>query len=246
MMLTESAENKLAEEKVHPWRRCPKGKHFVKEHVVHVPPNKKHPQGGKAKVHEHCADNPSHKDELSFSEIKYIDEKYFKTVSDLPASNVLKEFSHADSYDHHIGGWVKYWNDIFKLEDPLNPNVVKALIATEFSFRLDPPRVDSARGLMQIVSLTRHILGDIKGELKDFLVRLSEDQLLDPSANICAGVRWLFRKKVTASSFLERTATWEETIIEYKGYWDEVGSGIDPEPMQKYRLYFKRLEENGV
>jgi len=43
-----------------------------------------------------------------------------------------------------------------------------------------------------------------------------------------------------------QTATWEETIIEYKGYWDQVNSGKDPEPMRKFRIYFKRLEKNDL
>jgi len=86
----------MVEEKVHPWRRCSKGKHFVKAHTAYIPPSKKHPNGIEEKVHAHCADNFSHKDELSFSEIEYIDKKYFKTVSNLPASNVLVEFSNSN------------------------------------------------------------------------------------------------------------------------------------------------------
>ena len=35
--------------------------------------------------------------------------------------------------------------------------------------------------------------------------------------SICAGIRWLFRKKAIASELLKRTATWEEAIAEFKG-----------------------------
>lgn len=31
--------------KAHPWRRCPIGQHFVKEHITHIKPNEKHLQG---------------------------------------------------------------------------------------------------------------------------------------------------------------------------------------------------------
>lgn len=235
--------SEIEEDKTHPWRKCPKGKHFVREHTVHVPPSKKHPKGIVSVVHEHCASNPSHKDELSFSEIKYIADTYFANLDGPPADNILNEFAEADDYDQEIRGWVKYWNDIFQPDELLNPNFIKALIATESSFKPKPEGKGSARGLMQIMSLTSRILGDTKGELKDFLIRISRDQVLDPSANICAGVRWLFRKKDTASVRLKRIATWEEAVIEYKGYWDEVNSGNDPKAMQDLRSYFKRLEK---
>jgi len=59
------------DDKSHPWRRCSRGKHFVKAHILH----------GTRKVREHCAFNPSHKEELSYDEIQYITQKYF---NDLP------------------------------------------------------------------------------------------------------------------------------------------------------------------
>jgi hypothetical protein len=40
--------------------------------------------------------------------------------------------------------------------------------------------------------------------------------LNDPSNNICAGVRWLFRKQAIASSLLGKNATWEEAVYEFK------------------------------
>lgn len=89
----------MAIEKVHPWRKCPKGMHYVKEHVVHVPPSKSHPNGNIAKVREHCATNPSHKDELSFPEIEFITKTYFKDLTGPPTAKVLTEFSGADNYD---------------------------------------------------------------------------------------------------------------------------------------------------
>lgn len=139
---------------------------------------------------------------------------------------------------------LQYWNDIFHPNDPLNPNLIKALIATESSFNTDPKKVKSAHGLMQITNLTFRILRDAKGELKDHLIRMTRKQLLSPSTNICAGIRWLFWKKITVSVRLKRIASWEEAIIEYKGYWDEVDSGHDPEAMQNLRQYLERLEES--
>jgi Transglycosylase SLT domain len=104
---------------------------------------------------------------------------------------------------------------------PLEPNLVKALIASESGF--DPNRLankktsNSARGLMQITNDTRKLLGGNHGDLKDHLITVTKTELNDPNTNICAGVRWLFEKRRQASSRLKRPATWIETVWEYKG-----------------------------
>lgn len=76
-------------DKIHPWRICPIGKHFVKKHIVHIPPSKEHPDGETIERHEHCATNPSKKDILSFDEIQAITEKYFHQLSGPPKSGVF-------------------------------------------------------------------------------------------------------------------------------------------------------------
>lgn len=103
----------------------------------------------------------------------------------------------------------------------IEPSLIKALIASESSFH---PEVDisagkhgRARGLMQLTDDTISILGNYSGELTDHFVILEHEKLFDPSANICAGIRWLFRKKITASSKLGHTATWIEAVADYKG-----------------------------
>src|SRR5579863_1077103 len=94
--------------KVHPCRRCGRGQHLVREHVVHTHPSKKHPEGKDVVWHEHCANNPSGKDELSFAEIKYITTTYFSDLTGLPTPQVLiKKFPFADKYDAEIRGWVR-------------------------------------------------------------------------------------------------------------------------------------------
>lgn len=71
-----------------------------------------------------------------------------------------------------IAGWVKYLNEIFNPIEDLDPNLIKALIASESGFRpillADPNNPESARGLTQITGSTRVILGNGKGELKDY------------------------------------------------------------------------------
>lgn len=245
--INEENENTVDEnKKVHPWRRCGRGKHLVREHVVHVPPSKKHPDGKDSVWREHCANNLSRKDELSYAEIKHISEKYFSMLGGLPTMGVLtKEFPDADKYDVEIRGWVQYWNDIFQLDDPLNPNAVKALIATESSFIIKPKGHKYVYGLMQITGKTHRYLGGAKRELKDYFVCVSTDGLIDASGNICAGVRWLFRKKETASHLLKREATWEEAIEDYKAILAKRihGEPYNPKPMEDFRKYFKCLQD---
>jgi hypothetical protein len=126
--LNESNLNyKRQENKVHPWRRCPSGYHFVKEYVKHIAPNKTHPKGLVTTVHEHCAKNPSHKEELSYDEIQYITANHFSSLSGSPTPKLLTAiFKNADNYDLEIRGWVQYWNDIFHPDERLDPNLIKA------------------------------------------------------------------------------------------------------------------------
>ncbi len=88
---------KQSDEKIHPWRICPIGKHFVKKHIVHVPPSKKHPHGETIERHEHCALNSSKKDVLSFDEIQAMTEKYFHQLSGPPKADVLKGYPNNDN-----------------------------------------------------------------------------------------------------------------------------------------------------
>ncbi len=228
--------------KAHPWRRCPIGQHFVKEHIIHIKPNKKHPDG-LVKVHEYCANNPSHKEELSYDEIQYITQTYFDNLSGPPTPDVLtRKYPTADDFDGLIRGWTKYWDDVFNLDDPLDANLVKALLGSESSFDINPPRTKNAHGLMQILHDTFLILQNPKGELHDYLIRIPWNKILDSTSNICMGVRWLFQKKKLASVRLKRTASWDEAVIEYKSYWNEVNKGQIPRGLANFREFYELLQ----
>ena len=234
------------DDKAHPWRICPLGKHFVRTHLEHIPPSKTHPQGEVITRHEHCAQNPSHKDMLSLDEIHAISNHYSENLPGPPTAGVLIKFHNADNYDALIRGWVRYWNEIFDFEVPLNPNLIKALMATESSFdeqAISPNHKNRARGLLQITEETLHVLNDHNGELSNYLMFIRAKDLFDPSVNVCSGVRWLFRKQITASSRLKRKATWEEAIIEYKAYWKIIDAGQIPKAIVELREYYKQLEE---
>lgn len=197
-----------------PWRVCPLGQHWVSRHDRPYP-------SGISDVDGHCRANPSKRDILMFDEMKLIE--MTKLFSEAPKPNPFKSNpSWGEKYDKQIGGWVRYWNDILGLKNKIDPNIVKALIASESSF--DPmaaargvPMTKQARGLIQLMPQTRKILSDPKGELKDHLIKADKDDLFDSTVSISMGVRWLVRKQEIASRKLKREATWKEAVLEYKG-----------------------------
>jgi hypothetical protein len=205
---------------IHPWRLCPYGEHQVVEHPRQNPPSKTHPSGSVSTVRWYCAHNPTGRDELYVDEIKAIAGSHFSGLKNKPCSLSLDQ-DNGSKFDEMIAGWVQYWNDILKPNPLLDANLVKALIASESGF--DPDALhekkdsDSARGLMQITNESRKLLNNEK-ELKDHYVIATKKELNDPAVNICAGVRWLFRKREIASIVrLKRQATWLEAAAEFKG-----------------------------
>jgi len=246
-MSVEVSETK-PDDKVHPWRVCQKGHHFVRTHTLQIPPSKEHPDGEVVTRHEHCAKNPTPKEMLSFDEIQAISSKHFVNLNNLP--NVYKKYKHGGDFDREIAGWVKYWSDIFKPKHPLDSNLIKAIIASESSFRKnqDTPtpykNIGNARGLMQITDSTREIIADHKAELRNHYIQLSEAEVFDPSANICAGVRWLFRKKTLAKHRLHHEASWMEAVAEYKGVLKGIIENKNPDPlgeMDKIKKCYKEV-----
>ena len=75
--------------------------------------------------------------------------------------------------------------------------------------------------------------------------------MLDPSTNICMGVRWLFRKKEIVSSRLGREATWLEAVEAYKSVLKKKKAGKEKhhkekqnsELMRKFHEHYKPLQE---
>lgn len=187
-------------------RPCALGSHWVSTHRRRVQPSGKNPNGYTV-VDGHCRRNPSHKQMILPEELKYVEEKYFFENLNPPSPQNLGYGKAGNSFDALIGGWTKFWNDVFKPETPLDPDIVKALIASESSFNpniQNPSNDGEAMGLMQVTMGTMRILKSEKGELSDFLVKVTKHDLKDPSINIAAGTRWLFRKRETARARLGR------------------------------------------
>ncbi len=191
--------------------------------------------------------NPSGRDQIYLHEIQDIADREFEKIVGPPCSHDL-DFPDGNEYDALIRGWTKYWNEIFQPTDPLDPDLVKALIATESGFRPESKiragkKAGWARGLLQVTDWTQFTLSDEDGELREHLVNVDQKDMTDPNANLAAGIRWLFRKRETASAKLKREATWEEAIADYKAYLSDVRKGKDPRPMKDLRIFYERLKK---
>lgn len=195
----------------------------------------------------HCRLNPSRKDQLYSDEIEEISEYRFGNLKSGPCPDKLGFGNKGSKYDSLIQGWTKYWKDVLKPIPPLESNLVKALIASESSF--NPTRNNGmkgdkrANGLMQITNGTLKILQDEKGELKDHLINIDQEDINDPNLNICAGIRWLFHKRKLASGKIGRQATWEEGVAEYKSYLAQYRRNPDYRGMGTFRKYYARLKK---
>lgn len=199
-----------------PWRVCPIGEYWVSRHDR----KKKHVED----VNGHCRKNYKGRDLIKGEEVGEIAQtEKFKKVKIKTGKGILNKHKDSDVYNDLIAGWTAYWNDQFKISPPLSPNFVKVLIATESGFNpkaINPrnsTKIGAARGLMQITVDTQNRLSGKNKELKDYFVILTNEEIYDPNKNICAGVRWLFRKRETAKARLKHEPDWEDVLMEFKG-----------------------------
>lgn len=119
------------------------------------------------------------------------------------------------------------------------------MIAAESSFNSKAKayagkRAGSARGLMQVTDQTVKFLKGHKTEARDHLVILDEDDMYDPILNICAGVRWLHRKKQIADAKFDG-ASWLETVMLYKGY-----RSMNHEQIKKFIGLYERIKSEKI
>ncbi len=207
---------------LHRWQVCPAGYYHVRRHARNVKASSKH-ESGKTSVRQHCRRNPSGKSQLYPDEILEIMERGAAELQGLGTIARLSTPTEANNFDMEILVWTKYWNDIFNPVNPLDPNVVKALLGSESTFGKFSKDVrvsagNYARGPFQITDKTRKYLSDEKGELSDHYLTLTAKDVKNSSMAASAAIRWLFHKKYLASSYLGHEATWDEAVAEYKAY----------------------------
>lgn len=217
-----------------PWRMCPKGYHWVSEHLK---------EGNSDLTDSHCRKNRSSKDILKSEEIHKISELEIFKKPAIKASIADMGFKGKDkSYDTLINGWCAYWNDVIKIDPPLHPDLVKTLIATESSFNPNPRQAKNrtAIGLMQIMPNTVNLLSSRSKELKDHYLEISIEDVFDPNVNICTGIRWLFRKFELIKK-KKKSAVWMDALEEYKGISNQ--SGKESNAIRKdLKMYYERLQ----
>lgn len=230
------SENK----KAHPWRPCPLGKHWVITHPYHIAPSKKHPSGVVSIQHGHCRTSRSKKDHLYKDDIIEVANRYFGSLKGLPAANNLGFGTKGNKFDDLIRGWTRYWNDILQPHDPLDPDLVKALIASESGFNPNEWNhlrgKNAAYGLMQVLNASVQLLKDPR-ELRDHYVNLTDNDMKDPNLSICAGIRWLFRKKDLAEARTKNLVSWRDVVAAYKDVTSD-----DQRLMPRFDKYFKNLK----
>jgi len=188
----------------------------VHEHPMHVPVSRKNPTGITTR-HQHKRRVYT---STSAEELKEIFSSYSKKKVTYPSTGRLQNFPNSDLFDDLIAVWCDYFNQKFPPtppEAPLDPNIIKALIASESSFNTKAKN-GNAHGIAQITTSTLKILQDPDGEAKDFLFKdIRQKDLYDPEIAIPLATRWLFRKKATATDRLGHSPSTEELILEYKG-----------------------------
>jgi hypothetical protein len=178
------------------WRKSKNGtKTWIKPHIAH------NPQRGISVLSAEDLKN-TYKNELN---------KCYTPLNDILG------FKGRNEYDQMLMFWVEYWENK-GLSFPVDffPLMIKALIAVESSFNPEAKsqaKNSSATGLMQVTKTAIKILSgalDEKGyrEAKGYLIRVDQDDLLDPIVNIAVGIRWLLHKfshsskKVKDSEFM--------------------------------------------
>ena len=229
--------------KKHPWKICPAGSHYVKAHYKTI-------NGKEFYWKAFCREGKSKKDILNFDEIKEISKQFKKEKLKMPKAYNFKSTS-GNKYDLLIGGWVKYWSDIFGKNSKINSDFVKILIMSESSFRNKVKvqthnRTGKAMGLMQITSYTFKLAQETKNELRNHAFKLNQKDIYDPNVNIALGVRWLFRKREIAKYYLKKEPSELQLAEEYKGIRNDKSKAAknQRDNFSKYKKEFRDAKVN--
>jgi hypothetical protein len=213
----------------------------VREHPLTVPVSEKNPTGITIRDRHLRRLKGTY---LDAAEIESIFRNYDRKGIAYPTKGKLKQYKDSDKYDEVIAVWTDYFNKKFNADPPLDPDVVKALIASESSFNPDPLKNRNiALGIAQITKKTFKILLDPNGEAKEFIFKdIRQKDLADPNISIPMAVRWLHRKKETAASKLKRAANHEEVILEYKGLLKS-STKLKDKALEIYRSHYGLLKQ---
>ena len=177
----------------------------------------------------------------------YLDEKeIYKIANGYTLKRLVKpaksEKIEENLYDNSIAIWCDYFSKLLNFVPPMDPDMIKALIASESDFRLDPKN-PIAIGLAQITKETLKIIQNPKGEAQDFIFNsIRQKDLKNPDLAIPIAVRWLVYKKTRAESKLGGPATHEEIILEYKGLLKSK-TEFKKKALERYHELYKILKK---
>ncbi len=211
----------------------------IRAHRLHVPVSDKNPSGVTIRD-QHLRRLPG--TYLKREEISEIFKNHKRKGILYPTPGKISEYKTADKYDELIAIWIDYFNNKLKADPLLNPDVFKALLASESGFRLHTPENKIAFGIAQITKQTWEILQDPKGEATEFIFNdIRQKDLRDPNIAIPMGVRWLMYKSKRATAKLGRQPTHEEIILEYKGLLKSK-SKYKEKALEIFRKYYGQLK----
>ena len=212
----------------------------VRDHILTVPVSRKNPTGKTIRDH-HIRRLPG--TDLDKDQILDVFKNYDRKGLSYPtAKKLLKDYKNSDDFDELIAVWIDYFSKKFA-KQALDPNSVKALIASESSFQVDPKDKRIALGITQITKKTLIIVQDPKGEAKEFIFKeIRQKDLKEPEIAIPLAVRWLYRKQQTARSKLGREPSHEEIVMEYKG-WLKGDSALRKSGLSNCREHYGKLKK---
>lgn len=211
----------------------------VHEHPRRVRPSSKNPDGVTI-VDQHIRRVPG--TFLDRDSIEKIYQEYSRKGIQYPGTDKLPQ-ENADDFDEQIAVWTDYFNKIFKIDPPMDPDMIKALMDSESSFK-PTARTKVAIGILQITKDTLKIMQDPKGEVKDFIFgKIRQKDLENPDISIPMGIRWLAWKRARAQSKLGRPPTNEEIILEYKGLLKSKSKWAK-DALDNYKKSYEKLKKN--
>ncbi|MBY0315659.1 MAG: transglycosylase SLT domain-containing protein [Bdellovibrionales bacterium] len=211
----------------------------VRAHPMEVPVSEKNPTGVTIRD-QHLRRLPG--TYLKREDIGEIFKSHNRKDITYPTAGKISEHKTADDYDELIAVWTNYFNTKLKTDPSLDPDVFKALLASESGFRIHTPENKIAFGIAQMTKQTWTVLQDPKGEAKEFIFNnIRHKDLKDPSIAIPMGIRWLMYKSNRAAAKLGRQPTHEEIILEYKGLLKSK-SQYKKDALDSYRKYYGKLK----
>ena len=173
--------------------------------------------------------------------------KEWKSIKKYAESTVAKKEDY-NRYDSIIRDVVAEWNklfcdDSFPPDEPLDPNLVKAILYQESRVGNDPK---AGINIMQVGNTGDPSMKTLRGELKEYWMYQGKEQQLKYDAKVMNirgsikwGVRWLYHKAQGIRGHKRYWRTWLEAVRGYGPPRSEYSESI-------WSIYTKGSKESGT